>query len=88
LGSEAAAGVVTAEVADFFDDDEIEAAGAARMIEKGTGVDAARLLVECVEWRRSSLGAFIPRRARGATVLDRDIILPEERPVALGRGET
>jgi len=53
---EVGAGVT--EVADFDDEEEIEAAGAARIIEKGTVVEA--------------------RRARGAIVLERDIILPED----------
>jgi hypothetical protein len=63
----------TTEVAGLDEEDEIEAVGAARRREKGIVEDAEEAVSPICLWRSCVGGA--PRSARGATVLDRDIIL-------------
>lgn len=68
-----------AEVADFCDEEEINAAGVARIEENGIVVEAVRGRQVNISpgWNRGPQELeCVPLSALGATVLDRDIILP------------
>ena len=85
-------GVATADVADFCEEDEMDAtaAGAVRMRDNGMveeAVAATRLAFCIVRDRGERELGCVPRSALGAMALERDIILPAELMPSVGRGK-